>query len=133
MKVKIIGLFALTIGLSVTSCGGAEIQDEIEKLQTELEEELNTNTMEALEISAEMQDFVSSFDGTSSAVEGALKKHGVSDEIMENDMGMFNLKSPEVTAQNGDCYTLSCISGAFKNHYDICWTDGKITSIKELL
>ena len=139
MKNKFIGLFAIVIGLSLTACGPS--QEELDAMDAEADaffddlmgDDGAEDTVEAepMTISAEMADFIAPFDGDFESVEASLAKYGANDDIIEHDMGMFDLKNPEVTAQNGDCYSLTCISGAVENYYEVCWEDGQIVSIEE--
>ena len=46
-------------------------------------------------------------------------------------MSMYDLKDPKVTAKNGDCYTVEFAAGITTRVYDVCWKDGKITTITE--
>jgi hypothetical protein len=83
------------------------------------------------ELSPEMKDFTSMLKGTSNDVSQALAKYAV-DSLKNNDMGMYNLKSPEVKAKEGDCYTFEANSGATVRTYKVCWTGGKIVKIDDL-
>ncbi len=105
---KIIISFALVLSaiLVLPSCGGSDV-----------------------ELSSEMTEFTSMIKGTSEDVSAALEKFGASDEIKNDDMTMFNLESPKVTAKNGDCYTVEFKSGITNPVYEICWTEGKISKI----
>lgn len=94
-------------------------------------EETKGGAAAGVEVSAEMKDFISGFNGTDAAVSTALKKHGATEEIKEHDMGMYGLKEPKVTAKDGDCYTLVCKSGMVENKYKVCWKEGKINSIAD--
>jgi hypothetical protein len=83
------------------------------------------------ELSPEMKDFTSMLKGTSSDVSQALAKYAV-DSLKSNDMGMYDLKSPNVKAKEGDCYTFEANSGATVRTYKVCWTGGKIVKIDDL-
>ena len=83
------------------------------------------------ELSPEMKDFTSMLKGTSSDVSQALAKYAV-DSLKTNDMGMYDLKSPNVKAKEGDCYTFEANSGATVRTYKVCWTGGKIVKIDDL-
>ena len=80
-------------------------------------------------ISPEMDDFISGFDGTYEAVEAALQKYGATEEIVNHDMGMYDLKDPEIVGSEGNCYSLVTTSGIFENTYEVCWEGSKIISI----
>ena len=82
-----------------------------------------------IEVSAEMSDFIGGFNGSYTAVEAGLEKYGATEEIVDHDMGMYDLKDPKVTAKDGDCYTVVCKSGMVENTYNVCWEGGKIVSI----
>ncbi len=109
MKKTILSLSVLLLlVITISSCGGKSV-----------------------EMSAEMQDFVSLIKGTSADVSQALAKYGASQEIIDNDMSMYDLKDPKVTAKEGDCYTAEFAAGITTRVYEICWKDGKITGITE--
>ncbi len=109
MKKTILSLFVtLVIVFAISSCGGKSV-----------------------EMSAEMQDFVSMIKGTSADVSSALTKFGATEEIVDNDMSMYDLKDPKVTAKEGDCYTAEFSAGITTRVYEICWQEGKIVSITE--
>jgi hypothetical protein len=109
MKNTILSLILISVmAFAISSCGGSSVQ-----------------------MSAEMQEFVGMIKGKSADVSAALTKFGASDEIINNDMGMYDLADPKVTAKEGDCYTAQFQSGAVTRIYSICWKDGKITGITE--
>jgi len=111
MKKSILSLFVvLATFFALSSCGGGTPD---------------------VELSAEMTEFVGLIKGTSDDVTAALEKFGASDEVKENDMGMYDLKDPVVTAKNGDCYSVEFAAGITTRMYDICWADGKISSIED--
>ncbi len=83
----------------------------------------------AMEISAEMADFIAPFDGDYETVEAGLAKYGANEDIVDHDMGMYDLAEPRVTAKDGDCYSVTCKSGMAENTYNVCWEDGKIIGI----
>ena len=85
----------------------------------------------AVEMSAEMTEFVGMIKGTSDDVTKALEKFAANDEVKDNDMGMFDLKDPKVTAKTGDCYTAEFAAGITTRTYEICWADGKINKITD--
>ncbi len=110
MKKSILSLFVVLAAIfALTSCGGGS----------------------SVELTPEMSEFVSMIKGTSDDVTAALEKFGVSDEVKENDMGMYDLKDPVVTAKNGDCFSVEFTAGITTRMYDICWADGKIASIAD--
>lgn len=113
MKKHLFGVFALSIGLFLVSCGDSATDAK----------------GEAIEISDEMAAFIKDFNGSYEVVEKSLAEYGANDEIIEHDMGMYDLKDPKVTARKGDCYTLVCKSGQVENTYEICWENKKIVSI----
>lgn len=83
------------------------------------------------EQSPEMTEFTGMIKGEASDVVAALAKFGATDDIKTNDICYYNLTEPVVKAQEGDCYTVDFKSGTNIRTYDICWKDGKITSITE--
>jgi hypothetical protein len=85
----------------------------------------------SVEMSAEMQDFISMIKGSSVDVSQALVKYGANQEIIDNDMAIYDLKEPNVTAKEGDCYTTEFTDGNTIKIYNICWKDGKIAEITE--
>ncbi len=84
-----------------------------------------------IEQSPEMQEFVGMIKGQSSDVVAALAKFGATDDLKTNEIIMYNLSEPKVTAKNADCYTVDFKAGMTVRTYDICWKDGKITQITE--
>ena len=84
------------------------------------------------DVSPEMKDFISGFDGTSEKVEAALAKHAVG---VETDMGMYGLEDPAVVAReekDGQVrYTLRTKAGMTTPTFIISWKDGKIVAIEE--
>lgn len=117
MKKGILSITAVLLSVFFIACGGGEGS--------------GSESSDDVKVSAEMTDFISGFSGDYTKVEAALAKHGGSQEIIDHDMGMYDLNNPEITAQEGDCYALVCESGMVKNTYVVCWKDGKITSIEE--
>ncbi len=86
----------------------------------------------SVEVSTEMSDFISGFNGDAAEVSKALEKYGANEEVKDANMAMYNLDAPKVTAVDGSCYTLVCKSGLVENTYTVCWEDGKITSIEDV-
>jgi len=110
MKKAIVTLFVIIAGVFMLSnCGGGGSD---------------------VELSPEMQQFVGMFDGSSAGVSAALAKYAV-DELKEDDMGMYDLKDPIVTAREGDCYTLEVAAGITTRIYSVCWAEGKISKIED--
>ena len=107
--VKIFSVLALSFYL--LSCGGNNTPD--------------------VKLTPEMSDFISMIKGTSDDVAAALQKYGATEEIIENDMGMFNLESPVVTAKEGNCYTVEFKAGMTERVYVLCWDNGKIVKITD--
>jgi len=102
-------LVALTLFFTLSSCGGGA----------------------DIELSTEMKEFVGMVKGTSADVVSALDKFGATQEIKDDDMGMYDLSDPKVTAKNGDCYSVEFTAGATVRMYDICWATGKISAITD--
>jgi hypothetical protein len=88
----------------------------------------------ATPVSPDMTQFMSELDGTSKKVGAALKKHGIKG-LKTDDMGMWNLEQPKVTASEvrgkNTCYTMDAASGMTTRTYELCWANGKIVSVKD--
>ncbi len=84
-----------------------------------------------VKLSAEMLEFVGMIKGKSADLVSALDKFGATQEIKDNDMGVYDLSDPKVIAKNGDCYSVEFTEGEKTRVYDICWTNGKITLITD--
>ncbi|MDF1548222.1 MAG: hypothetical protein P1P88_10400 [Bacteroidales bacterium] len=111
MKKSILSLFVILAAFfALSSCGGGT---------------------PAVELSPEMTEFVGMIKGTSDDVTAALEKFGSTEDIQADDMGMYDLKDPVVTAKNGDCYSVEFTAGITTRMYDICWADGKIATITD--
>ncbi len=110
------------LALVFVSCGEKKEEATDKKAKTE-------KAAAKQEVSAEMTDFISGFNGDYKVVEAALAKHGANKAVIDHDMGSYNLKAPKITAQKGSIYTLVCESGMVTNTYEITWKDGKITEI----
>lgn len=82
-----------------------------------------------VEVSAEMQDFLSGF-GSHTAVTASLAKHGA-EGLATQDMEMYDLTDPVVTAKEGDCYTFDAKAGMTTRTYGVCWEGGKIASVED--
>jgi len=109
MKKMILSMFVvLAVAFTFSSCGGPKV-----------------------ELTPEMKDFVGMIKGKSADVVSALTKFAATDEIKNNDMGIYDLSDPKVTAKTGDCYSVEFKAGATTRMYDICWTAGKIASVTE--
>ncbi|NRA12637.1 MAG: hypothetical protein HRT57_11840 [Crocinitomicaceae bacterium] len=119
-------ILPLFLGLFLFSCGDTDSGD---AEGTEGEEGGIAETPAKIETSAEMEAFLGSFDGDYEAVEAGLALYGASDDIVNHEMGDYDLAEPKVTAKNGECYTVTCKFGMVENTYEICWEEGEITSI----
>lgn len=109
MKKLLVSMMVLLVAaFALTSCGGSDV-----------------------ELSSEMTEFVGMIKGTSDDVSKALEKFAATDEIKSDDMSMYDLKDPNVTAKESDCYSVEFSAGITTRMYDICWKDGKITEIIE--
>ena len=120
MKLLIFLLGAAMIATLFTACGATEETD------SSASEPVSSNNGE---VSPEMEDFISGFNGTYEAVEAALADYGATDDIVNHDMGMYNLEEAEIIGSDGNCYSFVSQSGVFKNTYEVCWEGGKIVSI----
>ena len=126
---KIIAILPLFLGLVLFSCGDAETEDSGGAGNGEEKGGETEAPAAEIEMSAEMAAFVGSFDGDYEAVEAGLAKYGANEDIIDHDMGMYNLAEPRVTAKDGECYSVTCKSGMVENTYKICWEGGKIVEI----
>ncbi len=117
--------------LFLNSCGDASKDEKTEKENTEetTDEEVEE---EMIECSPSMMDFMAMLKGSYTDVEAALDQFGV-EGLNRADMDLYDLKDANVVACNklekGECCTMEAPSGASIRTYDICWTDGKITSV----
>jgi hypothetical protein len=135
---KILFTFSLIGGLLLmNSCGEKakeEKSDKEEKTEESTEESTEENMEETTEVSCEqpMMDFMAMLKGSYTDVESALDKYGA-EGLDRVDMDMYDLKEPKVVscqkADAGECCTMEAGAGMTIRTYDICWTDGKITSI----
>ena len=123
---KLIAILPLMLGLVLISCGDAT--DEGDGAEGGEGGE-TAAPAKAIEMSTEMAAFVGAFDGDYESVEAGLALYGATEDIVDHDMGMYDLKEPRVTAKDGECYTVTCKSGMVENTYVVCWEDGKIVSI----
>lgn len=89
---------------------------------------------EKIELTAEMNDFLSQF-GTGTSIGKALKKHGAKG-LDTRDMELFDIKSPKVTRAKKDgtatCYAIDGKAGLTTRSYNVCWSSNKIVRIDEL-
>jgi hypothetical protein len=108
-KIVFTVLVSLAVFFSLSNCGGGA----------------------NVEQSAEMKEFVGMIKGKSADVVSALSKFASTPELKSNDMGMYDLSDPKITAKNGDCYSVEFSAGATTRMYDICWAAGKISSIAD--
>lgn len=85
-------------------------------------------------VAEDMKAFMAMFDGTSDAVEAALKKYAPGVEDTKN-MDITALEDPRVVKmeKKGDrvIYTMKTKAGMITNTYLLTWKAGKITSIEE--
>lgn len=95
----------------IVACGGSEKQAQIK-------------------VSTEMQDFMNNFNGRSASVKIALDDFA-KPGIDRKDMDLYNLEKPKVLEANGNCYLMECKSGMTTRIYNICWENGKISSIED--
>lgn len=132
---KVLSLLMIAAMFAFVACGD-EKKDEKDEKSNEQKTEVKADQDEVVDVPAEivvsedMQAFMDMFDGTYEQVEAALQMYGATDEIMEDDMGMYDMSEPVVTAADGDCFTFEAKAGMTKRIYNMCWTEGKITSIE---
>lgn len=79
-------------------------------------------------ISAEMEDFMSIFNGKASGVQNAVEKY-VDPKLFGYDIGEYNLENPVITSQTGDCYTMESEYSETIRVYEICWSASQINNI----
>ncbi len=87
------------------------------------------NTYGQIKVSPEMKDFLSMLKGTSTDVYIALIKYGGSDEIKDNEIAHYNLRSPKVLDRNNNYYSVEIIAGFTTRKYSIFWSNKKIVKI----
>mgnify|MGYP006165536521 CR=1 FL=1 len=126
---KLIAILPLMLGLFLISCGDAATDEADGAEGGEAGEAGTTEPAKEIEMSSEMAAFVGAFDGDYESVEAGLALYGATEDIVDHDMGMYDLKEPRVTAKDGECYTVTCKSGMVENTYEVCWEGGKIVSI----
>jgi hypothetical protein len=79
-----------------------------------------------------MTSFLKLFNGTASQVAVALEKYGATTEIVKNDMSLYDLNSPKILKQNGDCYLVEFDIAIAAKIYEICWESDKIIKINDI-
>lgn len=136
MKKLLLSFVLIGSLLSMNSCGEKakeEKSDEKEKTKESIDEAVE-ETPEVAEVSCEqpMQDFMSMIKGSYTDVKAALDKFGA-EGLARADMDIYDLKEPKVVScqktDTGECCTMEAGAGITIRTYDICWTDGKITSV----
>lgn len=121
MKKTVLVVSLFTAILFITACGGGKGEK-----KPAAEAQVSAET----KISAEMQDFINSFNGKYTSVEAALQKHAAPG-IDTKDMGIYDLDEPKVLETNGNCYLIQCKSGMTKRKYNVCWNENKISMIED--
>ncbi len=136
MKKVLLSFVLIGSLLALNSCGEKakeEKSDEQEKTK-ESSDEAVEETPEVAEVSCEqpMQDFMGMIKGSYTDVEAALDKFGA-EGLDRADMDIYDLTEPKAVScqktDSGECCTMEAGAGMTIRTYDICWTDGKITSI----
>lgn len=79
--------------------------------------------------SIEMTNFVAKLDGSTGAVQAALKEFGANETIQRHEMGKLRLSSPQILGKADNCYTFEAELGDSLRTYDVCWSEGKINEI----
>lgn len=134
---KILFTFTLISGLLLmNACGEKAKEEKSDKEEkTEETEEAPAEAEEApatVECDQNMMDFMAMLKGSYKDVEAALAQFGA-EGLETADMDMYDLKEAKVVAcqksETGECCTMEAGAGMTIRTYDICWTDGKITSI----
>ncbi len=82
-----------------------------------------------VEVTTEMKDFTEKMTDTTENLQDIVKKFAESDELKKHDIINQNITEMKVVAKNGDCYTVETPDSGLTRVYEICWSDGKITSI----
>jgi len=114
----------------ITSCGDKKE----EKKDDKKTDTVATDTVKAEEapivVSPEMEEFMGMFDGTYQKVEEAIAKFASTEEMKEDEMGMYDMSEPGIVSAEGDCYVMEAKAGMTIRVYKLCWADGKIASIE---
>ena len=108
---NVFATFLLLAVFSLVSCGGGAA---------------------GVEVNAEMKEFMGMLKGSHTDVEAALAKFAANDDVKDNDMSMYDLKTPKATAAEGDSVTMEAAAGMTTRTYKLCWADGKINKIEDL-
>ncbi len=121
MKKILIVILAIAVIFGYIACGDSDNGD-------------NNDGNDKAQVSAEMKDFMNMLNGTTSAVNSAMDKYandGVDRDITSYELADPKIKEVKEKAET-TCYILSVKSGATRRKYDICWSEGKITSVDDL-
>lgn len=133
IKKLFLSLTVVSALLVMNSCGEKAKEEKSEKTEEESGEvSEEAEEVEAIECGQEMYDFMAMLKGSYTDVEAALDQFGA-EGLNRADMDLYDLKDPKVVACNkmekGECCTMEAGAGMTIRTYDICWTDGKITSV----
>ena len=130
-KLLSIVVIALTVVI-FTSCGDDKKEDKATEGKTDSTkvETIEVDSPATLTVSPEMEEFMGMFDGTYQKVEEGLAKFGSTDEIKDDDMGMYDMSEPVVSSADGECYVMEAKAGMTVRIYKICWVEGLIGAIE---
>lgn len=136
---KILFTFALISGLMLMNSCGEKAKEEKSDKEENTEESAEEPAEETEEVAAvtcdqNMTDFMGMLKGSYKDVEAAIAQFGA-EGLETADMDMYDLKDAKVVAcqkaDAGECCTMEAGAGMTIRTYDICWTDGKISSITD--
>ncbi len=88
----------------------------------------------SVEVSAEMQGFMEAITSTKS-IDDAAEKYGYSND--EIPLSLYELGASKVTASTIEgtttCYALNVQHGLVDSNINVCWENGKIISITDII
>lgn len=86
----------------------------------------------SFEVSDEMKVFTKMIQGDYTDVSKALEKYAARDELKTHNITMYDLDDGQITAREGDCYTVEFKAGITTRVYRVCWKNKKITELESL-
>ncbi len=119
MKRKLIAIFIIfsfsLFTFSISGCGSSNTTD--------------------VKTTPEMEEFMKALDGKYQSVTDAITKFAVKPDLNTADMDTKDLRDPVIISAsvNGGstCYTIKTNDGAKDCQYELCWENGKISSITD--